>query len=182
MKVTFTLFLAVSLSLATAQESLQKVSFDFDGDKKADVFEIKDGKLSCALSSQGNKAVISKGGSYADRTWLELKGNVVIYHCSFMRGGNTFKFRYDPKLKAMRLIGYDNEQFGNAANDGSGSSSYNLLTGDYKANWNYYDDKKKALRAYPPVSTKYPAKVYLLKDFGDEVVDELYQVDSRHNK
>lgn len=182
MKAITVLFISISLSLATAQEGLQKISYDFDGDKKADVFEIKNGKLSCMLSAQGNKSVSSKGGSYADRTWLELKGNVVVYHCSFMRGANTFKFRYDARLKAMRLIGYDNEQFGNAANDGSGSSSYNLLTGDYKANWNYYDAKKQELVPNPPVSKKYPSKVYLLKDFGDEVVDVLYQVDARHTK
>jgi hypothetical protein len=167
---------------AAAQEGKQKISFDFDGDKKMDVFQIKDGKLVYALTSQANKTVTSKGGSYADQTYLELKGNVIVYHCIFMRASNTFKFRYDAKLKAIRLIGYDNEQFGNALNDGSGLSSYNLLTGDYKAQWNYFDRKKGELMAYPPVSKKYPAKVYLLKDFGEEVVDALYQVDARHIK
>lgn len=174
--------LLLSVSLASAQEGKQKIAFDFDGDKKADVFQIKDGKLSYALTSQGNKTITSKGGSYADQTYLELKGNVVIYHCVFMRASNTFKFRYDTRLKAIRLIGYDNEQFGNAVNDGSGFSSYNLLTGDYKAQWNYFDQKKGELMAAPPVAKKYPAKVYLLKDFGDEVVDALYEVDARHTK
>jgi hypothetical protein len=176
------LFFLFSATMAFAQEGKQKIVFDFDGDKKADVFQIKDGKLSYALTSQGNKTITSKGGSYADQTYLELKGNVVIYHCIFMRASNTFKFRYDARLKAIRLIGYDNEQFGNAVNDGAGLSSYNLLTGDYKAQWNYFDQKKGELIAAPPVSKKYPAKVYLVKDFGDEVVDALYQVDARHTK
>lgn len=160
----------------------QKVSFDFDGDKKADVFQIKSGHLSYTLSSQKGKETQSQGVSYSDRTWLELSKNVVVYQCAFNRGQNTFKFRYDPKLKQFKLIGYDNEQFGNAANDGSGRSSYNLLTGDYVANWNYFDNEKEVLVARPEVRKKLPLKTYLLKDFGEAMIDQLYEIDMENEK
>lgn len=180
MKRLIALFFLSTGLYAFGQDIPQKVTYDFDGDKKTDVFQIKDGLLVYALSSQGKKEVKSKGGSYADRTWLKLQKNVVVFHCQFMRASNTFKFRYDSKLKQFKLIGYDNEQFGNAANDGSGTSSYNLLTGDYIANWNIYDYKKEELVARPTIKKKLPVKVYLLKDFGDDMIDALYQVDSEN--
>ena len=183
MKISLTLLVALTLGFAQAQgKQSQKVSYDFDGDKKTDVFQIKNGVLAYALSSVGNKEVRSKGGSPADNTWLELSKNVVVYHCQFMRGTNTFKFRYDPKIKQFKLIGYDNEQFGNALNDGSGRSSYNLLTGDYQANWFYYDEKKQDLMPKPAIKKKWPVKTYLLKDFGEETIDQLYEVELESDK
>lgn len=40
----------------------------------------------------------------------------------------TYKFKYYPNLKNMRLIGYDEEAFGNANHDGAYSKSINFLT------------------------------------------------------
>lgn len=165
--------------VAAQEELTQKLSYDFDGDGKADVFQIRDGYLSYALTSQKGKEVRSKGAGYSDRTWLELSKNVVVYQCQFNRGHNTFKFRYDPKLGQFKLIGYDNEQYGNAANDGSGSSSYNLLTGSYIANWHYFDYEKEELKAKPEIRKKLPLKTYLFKDFGDEMIDQLYGIDEQ---
>jgi len=168
---------------AQAQDELpQKVVYDFDGDGKEDVFEIRKGYLSYALTSQKGKEVRSKGAGYSDVTWLELVKNVVVYQCQFNRGQNTFKFRYDPKLGQFKLIGYDNDQFGNATNDGSGSASYNLLTGNYIAQWFYFDDKKEELIGKPEIRKKLPIKTYLLKDFGDEMIDQLYDIDTKFDK
>ncbi len=59
-------------------------------------------------------------------------------------------------------------EFGNAANDGSGKSSVNLLTGDYIGNWNYYDETKNKLVKIPTIKTKmYFPKIYL-EEFNDE--------------
>jgi hypothetical protein len=102
--------------------------------------------------------------------------NVVVLAINYMRASYTYKFRYDPKLKQIKVIGYDNEQFGNAVNDGSGMSSYNLLTGAFEANWNHWNDKKKQLIADPKISKKLPIKTYLLKDFSDSMIEALEKV------
>ena len=77
----------------------------------------------------------------------------------------------------MKLIGYDNVQYGSATNDGSGNSSYNLATGNYEATWNYYDKKKKTLIALPKFKRKLPLKTYLLKDFNDKLIEKLNDID-----
>lgn len=72
----------------------------------------------------------------------------------------------------MRLIGMDRYEFGNAANDGSGESSVNLLTGDYIGDWNYYDpsanEEAGELIKIPTIKTKMLfAKIYL-EAFSEE--------------
>lgn len=184
MKFFFTALLfsfSLNVFAQDTESANQKVTFDFDGDQMTDVVEIKDGLLVYTLSSQNNKPVQSKGMSFADVHSLSLAKNVVVLHCQFMRGENTFKFRYDSKIKAFKLIGYDNEQYGNATNDGSGSASYNLLTGDYVATWHYYDQKKEDLKTYPVINKKMSIKVYLLKDFGEEMIDEMYDIDTKNS-
>ncbi len=174
------IFCQLSMSAQTALE------YDFDGDGKTDrvsliqqedEFHMSDEyKITYFLSASGmtfTTPTLTSGGQ--SRT-LKLQKNVVVLACQFMRAENTFKFRYDPKLKQMKLIGFDNVQYGNAANDGSGNSSYNLLTGVYEATWNYYDHKKEQLIALPKVTKKYPIKNFTLNKFSDAVVDQLYNV------
>lgn len=184
MKKLWMVFVAILwIVRAQAQDELpQKVVYDFDGDGKEDVFQIGEGYLSYALSSQKEKEVRSKGAGYSDQTWLELVKNVVVYQCQFNRGQNTFKFRYDPKLGQFKLIGYDNDQFGNAVNDGSGSVSYNLLTGSYIAQWFYFDHKKEILIRKPEIRKKLLVKPYLFTDFGDAMIDQLYEMDASFDK
>jgi hypothetical protein len=44
----------------------------------------------------------------------------------------TFKFKYYVASKGMRLIGYDEESFGNAAHDGAYLKTVNLLTNKFE--------------------------------------------------
>lgn len=159
-----------------------KVTADLDGDTTPDRFEIittdQGFKIGYALSTQGSKPLFSQVVTSAgDETKVSVNKNVVTLTIGYMRAIYTYKFRYDPKLKQIKVIGYDNEQFGNAANDGAGMSSYNLLTGGYVAQWNHYDEKKKVLVADPKISKKLPLKDYVLKNFSDKVIDELNSVE-----
>jgi hypothetical protein len=62
---------------------------------------------------------------------------------------------------------------GNAANDGSGESSVNLLTGDYIGEWNYFDPlankKRGALIKLPAIKTKMSDNKIFLEDFSDAI-------------
>ena len=55
-------------------------------------------------------------------SWIHLKVETKFNIIS------TYKFKYYPNLKNMRLIGYDEESFGNANHDGAYSKSINFLT------------------------------------------------------
>jgi len=182
MKNLFFTFVLVSLSLFSfAQERTHKLSFDFDGDGTSDVVQIKGEQLCYSLSSLGSKEVKSQMIGYSEEMLdLELKKNVVVLTIGFMRAVNTFKFRYDAKLKQFKMIGYDNEQYGNAVHDGAGASSYNILTGDYEAQWSYYDEKKEETIAGPAIRQKLAIKTYLLKDFGEKVISEMYDIDAKY--
>ena len=62
-------------------------------------------------------------------------------------------------------------EFGNAANDGSGESSVNLLTSDYIGNWNYYDasanNEAGELVNIPTIKTKMKFKIITLESFSE---------------
>ncbi len=69
------------------------------------------------------------------------------FYVNYMRAGFAHQFRYDGQTKKIRLIGMSRYEFGNAANDGSGKSSVNLLTNDYMGEWNYYNlDRQKLIK------------------------------------
>ena len=180
-KIVF-LLIAIPLLSCTSILAQQSLKADLDGDNIIDKVNIANTETSFSieysLSSQQNKTfttvLISNGG---DKNSLGFNKNILSLDCQFMRGENHFKFKYDNTLKQMKLIGYDNVQYGSATNDGSGNSSYNLATGNYEATWNYYDKKKKKLITLPKFKHKLPLKAYLLKDFNDKIIEKLNDID-----
>lgn len=156
------------------------ISYDFDNDKKLDkmiLTEKDQGYIITYTLTTQKKTFTSKPITIAGQSnSIKMSKNVIVLSSQFMRGENTFKFRYDEKLKQIKLIGFDNNQYGGATNDGSGLSSYNLITGQYEANWNHFDEKKNELVPVPKLSKKYPIKNYTLNNFSDDVIDKLYNV------
>ncbi len=156
------------------------IAYDFDNDKKMDkmILTEKDQGyvITYTLSTQKKSFTTKPVTIPGQSNTINMSKNVIVVFSQFMRGENTFKFRYDDKLKQIKLIGFDNKQYGNATNDGSGLSSYNLSTGQYEANWNHFDDKKNELVPVPKLSYKYPIKNYTLNNFGDDMIDKLYNV------
>jgi hypothetical protein len=158
----------------------QSISADLDGDGKPDKFWIKGDKFQYQLSTQKN---ITKSSKPLDIEGLNnsvsVAKNVVAVSLSAMRSGIVFKLRYDNIVGDFRVIGYDSENFGPATNDGSGKSSHNLLTGDYVANWNHFDEQKEKLVALPTIKKKSPAKKYYLAGFDDNAIEEIRSVDDK---
>jgi hypothetical protein len=175
MKIKLFLLCLAATSKIFAQSS---VTFDFDNDGHIDSLKtIRTDTgcvITCYLSSLNNKVISSDIITIiGDITTVTLENKVIAIRNQFMRAESIFRFRYAVNLKQIILIGYDTENYGGATHDGSGYSSYNLLTGLYKANWNRINEKKMKLVAMPAIVKKFPVKIYTLQNFSDKVIEEL---------
>lgn len=157
---------------AFAQEKLIK-DIDFDGKKDTVYIDQKELRIVCRLSTQNFKKIRSKAIEMSsDNTYITSTRNGFELKNNWMRSGFACQFRYEKIEKRIRLIGITEYAFGNAANDGSGEASANLLTGDYIGNWHYYDhlanNEKGELVKIPSIKTKMKFNKIYLEEFNEE--------------
>ncbi|WP_421945558.1 hypothetical protein [Pedobacter sp.] len=169
--VLITSLLLIKLS-AFAQEKLVK-DLDFDGKKDTVYIDQKAAQIVCRLSTQNFKKLKSKTFEMSsNNTFIKSTRNGFELRNNWMRAGFACQFRYEKKEKRIRLIGINEYAFGNAANEGSGEASANLLTGDYIGNWNYYDhlanNEKGELVKIPTIKTKMKFNKIYLEGFNEE--------------
>ena len=69
-----------------------------------------------------------------------------------MRSWSKESYIYDFEQKRFRLAHVWHENYGNAANDGSGTHSLDLLTGEFAASVSFYDYEIDRLIPYPEVN------------------------------
>ena len=163
MKIILLILAVFTGAVCGAQEKLVK---DLDGDQKADTtFLDADSRIVCKLSTAGFKPVASKILDLpGDQNGVRSTKSGFECYSSYMRGGSACQFRYDAAAKKIQLIGMSEYNFGNAANDGSGEGSVNLLTNMYVGNWNFFDDQKEKLIKMPTINEKMVlGKIYLDK-------------------
>ncbi|RZL51262.1 MAG: hypothetical protein EOP00_00145 [Pedobacter sp.] len=189
-KYLFICITLVSYNFVLAQEKLVK-DIDFDGIKDTVYVDATSFEIVCRLSSAQFTKMRSKGiESSADNARLESTKNGFAFQSNWMRAGNANQFRYNKTLKKLQLIGMSRYEFGNAANDGSGESSVNLLTGDYIGDWNYFDhlanNENGKLVKIPTIKTKMIYKQIFLEDFSDATyynfADSCYVLFSKYKK
>jgi len=170
------IILIISLLLgqlyAFAQEKLVK-DIDFDGRNDTVYIDQKLQQIICRLSTQNFKKLKSKTFEMSgDNTFIKSIRNGFELRNNWMRSGFACQFRFEKVEKRIRLIGITEYAFGNAANDGSGEASANLLTGDYIGNWNYYDhlakNEKGELVKIPTIKTKLKFNKIYLEGFNEE--------------
>lgn len=146
---------------------------DFDGINDTLRYEKLEGLLICKLSSQQFKPM--KGESFGDmepdNSFIRATKNGFSISTNFMRWGYGASFRYNKQAKKMQLIGMSKYDFGNAANDGSGESSVNLLTNKYEGRWKYYDDRANRLVVMPVILKD----MVLPKTFLDGPVNAVFE-------
>lgn len=156
-----------------AQDTLEK-DLDFDGVADTVYIDRDESTIVCLLSTKKFQKIESKPIEILnEQSLIKDARNGFYFENHWMRAGYSNQFRYDKNNGKIRLIGMSRYEFGNAANDGSGESSINLLTSDYIGNWHYYDmtanNNEGELVKIPSIKTKmYFNKIYL-KDFNDEV-------------
>lgn len=98
--------------------------------------------------------------------------NGFYYYVNFMRSGFSVQFRFNNKTKTIEAIGINSYSFGNAANDGSGESSINLITDSYIDNSRYYDYEKEELIDIPIIKRTLKIGTQNLSDFDGAIVDK----------
>lgn len=155
------------------QPTKQTLSKDLDFDSIADqiIYDPGEGVITCKLSTQGFKPITSPafGDLEPEQSKVSLTASGFQLSYGFMRWGYGWSFRYDKVAKKIRLIGMNRYDFGNAANDGSGKSSVNMLTNKYEGYWHYYDHKQGKLVAIPVIRKDMIFPKTFLNDSADGV-------------
>lgn len=173
MKKLLALITILSISsFAFAQDKLVK-DIDFDGKNDTVYIDQKALQIVCRLSTQNFKKLRSKEIEMSsDNTYVKATRNGFELRNNWMRAGYACQFRYEKVEKRIRLIGITEYAFGNAANDGSGEASANLLTGDYIGNWHYFDHlankERGELVKIPTIKAKIKFKKIYLEEFSEE--------------
>jgi len=156
-----------------AMAGSDSVIHDFDGDHTPDAFcaarkEAEEGLRLLAILQSGKRVRYSLPLSSCCGSIEQNKG-VVRVSSTGMRGFSYYQFRWDSTAGDFRLIGYQTESFGNAANDGSGKSSLNLITGDFEAAFNSFDQRRQKLLPLPVVKRRISVnRKFYLQHFGDK--------------
>ncbi|MFN8281956.1 MAG: hypothetical protein U0U67_02015 [Chitinophagales bacterium] len=173
MKKSLILFFFLFTQVAVFGEYYLVKDMDNDGQKDTTYVDSIEATIVCKLSTAKYKPVSSKPIETMNfSAGVTATKNGFEFFNDWMRAGYKNQFRYNIKTKKIQLIGMSRYEFGNAANDGSGSSSVNLLTGDYIGNWNYFDylanNEEGELVTIPTIKTKMRFNTINLEDFGEE--------------
>jgi len=173
MKKILALLIITGMKFSAYAQNALISDIDFDGKKDTIYIDQKEWKIVCRLSTQKFKKITSKKIETAgDNIFLKPKRNGFEITVNWMRSGYACQFRYEKNEKRIRVIGMSEYAFGNAANDGSGEASINLLTGNYIGNWHYFDhlanNEKGELVKIPTIKAKMQLKKVYLEDFNEE--------------
>jgi len=185
-KVIIAIFLISSRIAAFGQSELMKDSvyiesegfvmqyillkdLDNDGIRDSTYLSVEDSTIVCRLSTKNFAKMASKPIEILN--WqsgvADIEDGFQFFN-HWMRAGYENQFRYNSQTKKMQLINISRYEFGNAANDGSGESSVNLLTGDYIGNWNYYDSEKDTLIEMATINTNLNFGTINLEEFSQD--------------
>jgi hypothetical protein len=159
------------------------IQADFNSDGKNDFFAVvksKEQTQFLAQLSPANKPILSQAIDFESGKIVFVKNDLSIRNLTGMRFVPTYKFRFEQEKASFRLIGYDAESYGNAVGEGSGTASFNLLTGAYENAYNYFDRKKKKPMPYPKTKAKFKLESIYLAEFGDKAIDKLLAIDSKN--
>ena len=104
---------------------------------------------------------------------LEYKNNVLTIGSCFGNGRycKTLKFKYYPVLKNMRLIGYEEESFGNAVHEGAYLKSINLLINKYEMSGPKWKNKIIKREVFPSLT---------LENMDEKKLEYLENIGSRY--
>lgn len=170
MKAQFKLPEGYTISLDMNDSSLS-IKADFNKDGKKDLFAIISNQEKTRLVSflsKGKKFVmhLSKEMEYFDCcSSILFEKNILKLSSNGMRYFEYYKLRYNPKISTFEVIGIDSESFGNAAHDGAGTQSLNLLNGQYEYSFYTANSDSTGTTNTGNKKLKLPVK-YTITNFG----------------
>lgn len=126
---------------------------DMDGVADTLVFDSDSRQLFCLLSGR-NFDTLSLGTTPEDwfLTHIEARDGGIIGYDSDMRYTLRYAWVFEKETGKFRLTEYSGDYLGDASNDGSGRMTLDLLTGEFTADWYYYDDEADSLIGLPTAS------------------------------
>ena len=178
--VLFILIISNTFLFAQKNRTLEK-DIDFDNILDTIYVDNETSKIVCLLSSNKFSKIESKRIGLNTMSGIGDDGrDGFVFSNHYMRAGYSNKFKYDKKIKKIRLIGIDFYEFGDTnSNDPFGKTSINLLTGDLIGNWNYYEEKEDKFIKIPTVKTKMLLRKQYLNEFNEDnyfdFCDKLYK-------
>ena len=160
-----------------------KLEEDLDGDEIPDrviVYTKKDSEFDKIVAVYLSTAARNGNTFYSfpfSALSYDLKFNNKVFTISACFGNGryckTLKFKYYPTIRNFRLIGYEEESFGNAMHDGAYLKSVNLLTNKYEISGPKW--KKKIIR-------KLTLHLVSLEKLNDKEFEYLESIGSQYSQ
>lgn len=151
---------------------------DKDGVNDTLVFDSDSKQLFCLLSGR-NFDTLSLGVTPEDwvLTHIEACEGGIAGVDSDMRYMLRYVWAFEKETERFRLTQYWNESLGNVANDGAGQMILDLLTGEFTADWYYYDHETDELIGLPTARVQVDNPPIYFDDTTDFVFPgyELYE-------
>lgn len=155
----------VSGSYAVAQDApdmrhvwdFYRANLDMDGEGDFIWYDVADSAIVLRLSSRGYEdfsvryPLAVEDGYPRDHLLIGDKGEFLVMSPG-MRCYEYDAYRYETVSGRFRLVKCLHKNYGNAANDGMGTMSLDLLTGIFTGEWTYYDYEAEKLVPLPKVT------------------------------
>jgi len=139
---------------------------DIDNDGRIDslYYDYQEEMLLFFLSSQNVQPLIVPFEIIPCYSYINVYngGFTCINNC--MRANNSESYIYDKKNGKFRWTGFSVDYYGNAANDGSGWESFDLMTGEYTASLSAFNYDLFYLFLIPEFTKKYEVLPIYLND------------------
>ncbi|REC80344.1 hypothetical protein DRF60_01130 [Chryseobacterium elymi] len=174
-------------------KEMKRIVADFDKDKKEDVITViyqSDYELHAAkkyliiyLSSK-KKTFYIDFDVFNGVFVIPLKyKNDVLEFLVYQEGtgvyGHGLKLRFNQKVKDIQLIGYD---YSYRTPGGHCNKTYNLLTGDYTVNNDFYNMKTDKTEFESFKGNKKVVKSIFIKDFSSDLFAELSSIGKKYER
>ena len=174
---------SILLLLTNNEIHSQSYSFDIDKDGVLDeILLVKNDStnkysLHYTISSLSDK-VFETSEMYKglDETKLiSFKNDNLIISVQHNRTLNLYTYKYIERNKDFVLIAVEFYSEGNAVHDGRGSTSWNLLNGNYIIDEYAYNTKmKKLVKSKNNLTSKIqPVSIYLLSNINDDILNDI---------
>lgn len=150
---------------------------DIDGDELFDslYYDFCNKAIVISLSSRDYKDLSHPYECLGMRVEMGIGEGGFYIHEFLMRNSTLYEYSFEKEIGQLRLTYIFNEYLGDVTNDAMGTYSMNLMTGEFEADWSYYDRELGSLLSMPTIhETIMNPPIYL----NDTIVGISFSIDS----